>query len=106
MGSERRIDLDLNAFSIEAIKIAAYRCSARFAFDVTVNGGSAACRLIFDDGTSPEGIEHAVSEFRKELLDQDLRLSIRTETESVRNLILAHAFSRTGLVSDESVQDD
>lgn len=106
MGIEKQIDLDLAAFSVEAIKRAAYRCSGQFAFNVNVGAGWAACTLIFDDGKSPEFIETAVSAFRKELLDQDLRLAIRAETEGIRNLILAHAFSRTGLVSDGPLQDD
>lgn len=36
--------------------------------------------------------------FRQEVNDQTLRLSIATRTDSVRNLIFALAFSRSGLV--------
>jgi His-Xaa-Ser system protein HxsD len=39
-----------------------------------------------------------IQDFRKEVLDQHLRARIAKETESIRHLILAHAFSRTGLV--------
>lgn len=106
MGIEKQIDLDLAAFSIEAIKRAAYRCSDQFAFNISVTADSAACTLIFDGSKSPESIDAAVVTFRKELLDQDLRIAIRAETEGVRNLILAHAFSRTGLVSDGPIQGD
>jgi His-Xaa-Ser system protein HxsD len=43
-----------------------------------------------------------VSELRCEVLDQVLRERIRAETADVRNLVLALAFSRTGLAeSDE-----
>jgi His-Xaa-Ser system protein HxsD len=38
-----------------------------------------------------------VANFKRELLDQQLRLQIKKETEPARNLILAYAFSRTGL---------
>jgi His-Xaa-Ser system protein HxsD len=41
------------------------------------------------------------SEFMRELIDQQLREEVRTETEAVRNLILAHTFSRTGHVTGE-----
>jgi len=38
-----------------------------------------------------------INAFKRELLDQQLRLSIKKETEPQRNLILAYAFSKTGL---------
>ena len=38
-----------------------------------------------------------INEFKRELLDQQLRISIKKETEPQRNLILAYAFSKTGL---------
>jgi His-Xaa-Ser system protein HxsD len=106
MAIEAKVDFDLTSFSLEAIKRAAYRCSDRFAFDVSALGNTAACTLIFDDAKSPEFVQLAVSSFRKEVLDQDLRQTIRAETETIRNVILAHAFSRTGLVKSEPLQDD
>jgi len=39
-------------------------------------------------------------------LDQDLRETLKVETEPVRNLILAHAFSKTGIISHEPISDD
>jgi hypothetical protein len=39
-------------------------------------------------------------------LHQDLRSSIREETRQIRNLILSHAFSKTGLIRDESLPTD
>ena len=42
--------------------------------------------------------EALVAEFRNEVLDQVLRERIRIETQEARNLILAVAFSGTGLV--------
>ena len=103
MSTEASVELDLAAFDIDAIKRAAYRFSDRFAFDVSISGKTAACTLIFSDGSTPGFIDAAVTDFRKEVLDQDLRQSIRNETESVRNVILAHAFSKTDLVKSESI---
>jgi His-Xaa-Ser system protein HxsD len=40
-------------------------------------------------------------EFCNELLDQELRIIIAQETEAVRNLIMAHAFSKTALIEPE-----
>jgi His-Xaa-Ser system protein HxsD len=50
---------------------------------------------------SEESVSHLLQEFQKEVLDQDLREHIKKETESYRNLILAHTFSKTSLIEDE-----
>jgi His-Xaa-Ser system protein HxsD len=42
-----------------------------------------------------------LADFRNEVLDQVLRERIRDETQDTRNLILAAAFSSTGLTADE-----
>jgi len=55
------------------------------------------CALHFD---GPEPDANAVADFRTEVLDQALRERIRKETEGVRNLILAKAFSEAPLDSD------
>lgn len=106
MSVERKIDLDLRAFGLDAIKRAAYRFSDRFAFDLAVASDTATCTLIFDDNKGADFIDVSISFFRKELLDQDLRQTIRAETEHVRNVILAHAFSQTGLVNEEPIPAD
>lgn len=50
---------------------------------------------------SDEGLEHLGQLVRNEALDQSLREQIRAQTEGVRNLILAHAFSWTGLIAPD-----
>ena len=50
---------------------------------------------------SEKKIQEYLDDFKKEVLDQDLRENIKRETEAVRNLILSHAFSKTGLIQDE-----
>jgi len=42
-------------------------------------------------------LEENLENFKRELLDQQLRKQIKEETEPVRNLILAYAFSRSTL---------
>ena len=106
MSKEERLDLDLEAYSLDAIKRSAYRFSDRFALDIVVDGRIARCTLIFPASVSVETLESSVLAFRRELLDQDLRQTIRNETANVRNVILAHAFSQSGLVSSEPLQDD
>jgi His-Xaa-Ser system protein HxsD len=46
-------------------------------------------------------IEAEINRFKNEVLDQDLRQTIANETVTMRNVILAHAFSKTGLQSNE-----
>jgi hypothetical protein len=46
-------------------------------------------------------MEEAVRFFHQELLDEDLRVTIHEETDSIRALILAHTFSRTNLIEDQ-----
>lgn len=40
-------------------------------------------------------------EFCNELIDQQLRVAISQETEAIRTVILAHAFSKTALIEQE-----
>ncbi|AYQ26918.1 His-Xaa-Ser system protein HxsD [Polaromonas sp. SP1] len=97
------IRFDSTLYSADTIKRALYRMSDRLSADIQTGDGCFICTLHFLPGKSPESIAYDVANFRKEVLDQDLREKIRTETESVRNLILAHAFSKTGLIADEQV---
>jgi len=69
-----------------------------FSTEFRVDGPVIRTVLHFNVDKSEDTIDSIVETFRKEVLDQDLRGSIKAETESVRNLILAHAFSRTSLV--------
>ncbi|MGH8227350.1 MAG: hypothetical protein ACREU3_05520, partial [Steroidobacteraceae bacterium] len=76
------------------------------ALDLRVEGNAVLCTLTFDAKASDQVMDHVVASFQKELLDQDLRATVRAETKEVRNLILAHAFSRTGLIGDEPLPVD
>jgi len=99
----RTLEIDLSAFSLDSVKRAAYRFTDKFAVDLRVDGLKASCTLIFDNTRTEDWIDRVLANFRKELLDQDLRATIQEETKDVRNVILAHAFSRTGLIGDDSV---
>ena len=86
-------------FSGDAVKRALYKMSDRFTADIRQDGNYFICEIIFPPNKSEETKISDMAIFRKEVLDEDLREKIRKETELIRNLILAHAFSRTGLVS-------
>jgi His-Xaa-Ser system protein HxsD len=95
------VTFDSAVFSVDAVKMACYRFLDRFTSDIELREGRIVCHLDFGDklaGLSPDA---HVESFKKEVLDQDLRLKLKAETEPIRNLILAHAFSKTGLIADE-----
>ena len=106
MPKTRALTVDLAVYSLDCIKRSAYRFTDSFALDLRVAANAAVCTLSFDEKASDQLMDHVVASFQKELLDQDLRATIRAETKEVRNLILAHAFSRTGLIGDEPLPVD
>src|SRR5204862_2896982 len=88
--------IDTRIYSLEAIKKAAYRLAERAS--VIINPGADTEVLVVFNFTSHQAkncAESVLAEFCNELLDQDLREIIKRETTPVRNLIMAHAFSRT-----------
>jgi His-Xaa-Ser system protein HxsD len=72
-----------------------------FTIDIQASDTHLNCNLISNAGVSDEAFDFAVQEFRKNILDEELRLKLKKETEPVRNLILGIAFSKTGLQKDE-----
>jgi His-Xaa-Ser system protein HxsD len=92
------LSLDTSIYSLDAIKKAAYKFADRTSILINPSPGTAVV-VVFNFGS-----EHPMSDqgqvigaYCNELLDQDLRERIKRETTPVRNLILAHAFSRTSL---------
>lgn len=89
------MSFDRAGHSVDAIQRAAYRFSDRLSCEIAVTEGSVEVRAtLLDEGADADLL---VADFRNEVLDQVLRERIRAETGDVRNLILAVAFSRTGL---------
>lgn len=98
MGREAlKLSFDERLFSVEAIQKASYKFIHLYALDMSLEAGVVSCVLTPTQEQTPEGTEHYINEFKKEVLDQHLRLKIKSETEDVRNLILGVAFSNTGL---------
>jgi His-Xaa-Ser system protein HxsD len=85
--------LDAEAYSADAIQRAAYLYSDRLSLELAREGPNYRCRLTPIGEQDPELVE----QFKVELLDSVLRERIRGETEAVRNVVLALAFSHTGL---------
>lgn len=48
-----------------------------------------------------ENVEFLAGEFCNEVLDQELREVVAAETEGIRNLLMAEAFSKTSLIDQQ-----
>ena len=94
--------IDLRVYRLAAVQKTAYRLAARCTAVIgEIAGDSMSVELMFAETTSEaRGLEVA-REFFQELLDQELREKIGAETAGLRNVILAHAYSRSGLPSDD-----
>jgi His-Xaa-Ser system protein HxsD len=99
VAGEIALVLDLRIYRLAAIKKAAYRLADRF---TAVLGSPEQDRLSvslrFKVNVSPVAAREATRAFFQELLDQELREQIAEETNPVRTLILAHAFSNADLI--------
>lgn len=101
MSAGVEIVFDSRVFSLTDIKKASYRFIDKFSADFILSDSRIICTLQFSPSYSESAIKLIVLDFKKEILDQDLRAIIASETESIRNLILAHAFSRTNLIQSD-----
>ncbi len=98
---ERNLVFDKSLYSADALKKAAYRLLDKCIVDISGVQDSFNVIIRSTGQKSEVSMDRLVDEFKKEVLDQELRLSIKAESEPYRNLILAHVFSRTSLVKNE-----
>jgi len=97
----QKLIFDEKIYSVEAIQKAAYRYMNFFTLNLSLSKGKTNCLLVPNKDLGQEEFEQTIDDFKKEILDQHLRLKIKAETEPVRNLILGIAFSNTSLQSVE-----
>ncbi len=95
------LTFDERAHSVEAIQKAAYRSMNAMVMDISICDGVIRCAIQPVSEIDQSAFERELQEFKKEVLDQQLRLKLKAETESVRNLILGIAFSKTGFQGSE-----
>jgi His-Xaa-Ser system protein HxsD len=93
---DHQLVLDRSTYCLEAVQKAAYRFIDRLTILISQSGGNILCDIAPVPNLS-RPFEEVLADFTRELLDQQLRSQIKAETESVRNLILALAFSCSGL---------
>ena len=97
---------DSRIFRLPAVKKAAYKYINSFTTDIVLEENEIICALRFTSPINEELSSRLIQDFKKEVLDQDLREQIRNETEPIRKLIFALAFSKTGIVGNEQVPRD
>jgi His-Xaa-Ser system protein HxsD len=90
------LKLDHASYSVEAVQKAAYNLIDRVVVIVSVVGDAISCEIEPVLGSNAD-FDASLQDFKRELIDQELRMKIKSETEAVRNLVLAYTFSRTGL---------
>jgi len=92
------LSLNTSIYSVETVKKAAYKFADRTSIIINL-GPDSTISLVFNFAGkySNNDSKKVIADFCNELLDQDLRERIKKETEPLRNLLLAHAFSRTSL---------
>ena len=97
--TERTVSFDTSAASLDAVQRAAYRLSDRMSCDIAAKNGSIEVTVHPADSEADPDV--LLGELRNEVLDQVLRERVRAETSDVRNLVLALAFSKTGLIESD-----
>jgi His-Xaa-Ser system protein HxsD len=95
-GSAREITLifDQATVDLDALQRSAYAVAAAMTVDIRVSGTDYVCTLF---PRRPGADDEPKHRFRAEVNDQILRARIAKETEPLRNLVFALAFSQTGL---------
>ena len=89
------IRFDATTTELDALQRAAYAVADLMTVDIRASGTDFTCTLFpRRTGLDEDTLKHRI---RAEVIDQALRLRIAKETEPVRNLIFALAFSETGL---------
>jgi His-Xaa-Ser system protein HxsD len=97
--NEITLAFDQATVDLDALQRSAYAVAAQMTVDIRVSGGDYACTL-FPRGRDADADELR-HRFRAEVNDQLLRARIAEETEPLRNLVFALAFSQTGLIEAE-----
>ena len=99
---EDNVILSLSVYSLNTIKKACYKFSSEFSVEFEkIDDEHIKVYFGFNSSISPESKVELIHQFHNELLDQDLREIVFKETENVRNLILAHTFSKTTLIEPD-----
>ncbi|WP_052064084.1 His-Xaa-Ser system protein HxsD [Acidihalobacter prosperus] len=91
----QNLALDCTCYSIDAVQKAAYRFIDRLTIQISTSDSEIICSI--EPIKKNSDLDVLIADFKRELLDQELREKIKVETAPVRDLILSLAFSKSGL---------
>jgi His-Xaa-Ser system protein HxsD len=94
-----RVSFDQLTVELDSLQKAAYALADLMTVDISVVGDRYVCELF--PRYADADFDVLAHRMRSEVIDQTLRFRIARETEPLRNLIFALAFSRTGLSDAE-----
>jgi len=98
--TEFAVELDTSLYRLSAIKKTAYKFGDRCHVHLdALDGGRV--RVALRAKRVTENMPSLIGEFQNELLDQELREVVAQETEGIRNLLLAQAFSAISLIDPQ-----
>ncbi|MEZ1324365.1 His-Xaa-Ser system protein HsxD [Pseudomonas fluorescens] len=99
---ERDVTLvfDQQLYEAQVLQKAAYRAMNSLTVDIACAEGKFSCVLSSNIGVEEPSFLLAVQDFKKDVIDYQLRHQLNTETLPIKNLILGLAFSKTGLISE------
>jgi His-Xaa-Ser system protein HxsD len=99
-GPMRLVTVDTSIYSLKAVLKSAYSFTAR-AYLHLQHRDATVIEVRMRPKCASEDPESIVFDFLNDLIDQRLRDLIAAETEQARDLILAHALSKTCLLAPE-----
>lgn len=96
-----RVWVQRAAYSVDAIEKTAYRLAAECTVVIEPCVEDRLPLLVmFPRRMTPSEAHQVTLRFFRELTDQELRERIAAETREIRTVLIAHAFSRTGLIRE------
>jgi His-Xaa-Ser system protein HxsD len=93
------VRFDQAVYRLSAVKKAAYKYGGLFHILIEDNGKYS--EVLLNPKAECATPEASAGEFCNEVLDQELREQIAAETGGIRDLLLAHSFSKTSLIDLE-----
>ncbi|WP_223506689.1 His-Xaa-Ser system protein HxsD [Pseudomonas sp. GL-RE-29] len=100
MACSHTLVFDERLYDAQVLQKAAYRSINTLTVDITSEEGRFICVLSLNIGLDEPAFLSAIQEFKKDVLDYQLRHRLAVETQPIKNLILGLAFSKTGLISE------
>lgn len=101
--SKKTLEIDLTVINLNSVKQAAYKFTDLCSFIFEQKNKRLFVTINFLKIMDQNEKEDIVNKLYNEILDQDLRQIIADETEHVRNLILANAFSNSELIEPDEL---